>query len=226
MQNWFYKLELLINLLKYRSLFARKQYSKNKEDQYLKKIFKNKIKGTYIDIGAYHPYRFSNTYLLYRKGWRGINVDINKKSIDLFDIARPNDVNLNVAIGDKNKTQTYYYKNIIHPMNTLNKNFAKRFWSKKAHIKKNKIMTRTFDYLVKKMKKVDLLDIDVEGTEYDVIKKINFKNIRFKIILIEHSVFNEKAKKNKKKIKYLLQKAKYVYVKSFGETSVYKNSMY
>ena len=78
MQNWFYKLRLLISLLKYRGFFVKKNYSKNKEDLYLKKIFKNKNKGTYIDIGAYHPYRFSNTYLLHKKGWNGTNVDINK----------------------------------------------------------------------------------------------------------------------------------------------------
>ena len=226
MKNWFYKLKLLINLLKHRSFFIKKQYSKNKEDQYLKKIFKNKTKGTYIDIGAYHPYRFSNTYLLYRKGWNGINIDINKESIDLFNIARPNDINLNIAVGSKNEIQTFYYKKKNYPMNTLSKKFAKRFWSNKDHIKKNKIMTRTFNYLVKKIKKIDLLDIDVEGTEYDVIKNINFKNVSFKIILIELSLFNAAATRNTKKIKQLLLKENYKYVTHFGETSVYKNKLY
>ena len=111
-------------------------------------------------------------------------------------------------------------------MNTLSKKFAKRFWNNKVHIKKNKIMTRTFDYLIKKIKKIDLLDIDVEGTEYDVIKKINFKNVSFKIILIEHSLFNSTSTKNTKKIKHLLLKENYKYVKNFGETSVYKNKLY
>ena len=226
MQNWFYKLRLLISLLKYRGFFVKKNYSKNKEDLYLKKIFKNKNKGTYIDIGAYHPYRFSNTYLLHKKGWNGTNVDINKKSIDLFNIARPNDINLNIAIGDINKIQTFYFKNKIHPMNTLNIEFAKRFWSNKTNINKSKIMTRTFNYLIKKIKKVDLLDIDGEGNEYEVIKKINFKNISFKIILIEHSLFNAITKKNTKKIKNLLLKKNYTYIKNFGETSVYINKLH
>jgi FkbM family methyltransferase len=226
MKNWFYRLKLLVSLLKHRKFFIKQQYSKNKEDQYLKKMFKNKTKGTYIDIGAYHPYRFSNTYLLHRKGWKGINVDINKETIDLFNIARPNDINLNIAIGNKNKMQTFYYKKKNHPMNTLSKKFAKRFWGNKANIKKNKIITRTFNYLIKKIKKIDLLDIDVEGTEYDVIKKINFKDISFKIILIEHSLFNATTIKNTKKIKNLLLKENYIYVKNFGETSVYKNKLY
>ena len=226
MQNWLYKLRLLISLLKYRGFFVKKNYSKNKEDLYLKKIFKNKNKGTYIDIGAYHPYRFSNTYLLHKKGWNGTNVDINKKSIDLFNIARPNDINLNIAIGDINKIQTFYFKNKIHPMNTLNIEFAKRFWSNKNNLNKNKIMTQTFNYLIKKSKKIDLLDIDVEGNEYEVIKKINFKNISFKIILIEHSLFNAITKKNTKKIKNLLLKKNYTYIKNFGETSVYINKFH
>jgi hypothetical protein len=104
------KIKLLINLLRYRGIFLKKQYSKNKEDQYLKKVFGKKTNGIYLDVGAFHPYRFSNTYLLYRKGWSGINVDINKESIDLFNIARPQDVNLNIAIGDKNQKQIFYYK--------------------------------------------------------------------------------------------------------------------
>jgi len=86
-------------------------------------------------------------------------------------------------------------------------------------------MTKTFDYLVKNLKKIDLLDIDVEGNEYDVVKKINFSKINFKIILIEHSHFNEEAKKNTNRIKNLLLKNNYKYVKNFGETSVYKNKI-
>ena len=122
MQNWFLKIKLLINLIKYRGMFFKKQYSKNKEDQYLKKIFKDINDGIYLDIGAYHPYRFSNTCLLYKKGWSGINIDINKESIDLFNMARPNDTNLNIAIGDKNKMQTFYYKK----KKTLNEHFKQR----------------------------------------------------------------------------------------------------
>ena len=138
MQNWFSKFKLLINLIKYRGIFFKKQYSKNGEDQYLKKIFKNKKKGIYLDVGAYHPYRASNTCLLYKKGWSGINIDISKESIDLFNIARPNDINLNIAIGDKNKVQTFYYKKQRHPMNTLNKEFAENYFYKKKNSYKKK----------------------------------------------------------------------------------------
>jgi len=224
MGNWFLKLKLLFNLVKYRGVFLKKQYSKNGEDQYLKKIFKNINKGIYLDIGAYHPYSASNTCLLFKKGWSGINVDINKESIDLFNIARPNDTNLNIAIGGENKMKTFYYKKQRHPMNTLNKEFAKNFFHKKNTIlKKKKIMTKTFNYLVKNLRNIDLLDIDVEGNEYEVIKNINFKKTSFKVILIEHTYFNKESIKKTKRIKNLLLKENYKFIKNFGETSIYKN---
>lgn len=35
--------------------------------------------GTYLDIGAFHPYRVSNTFFLYIWGWSGTCVDIQNK---------------------------------------------------------------------------------------------------------------------------------------------------
>ena len=66
-------------------------------------FFKNKNNGTYLDIGCFHPYMYSNTCLLHKKGWSGINIDINQTSIDLFNIVRPNDTNICTAINDKKK---------------------------------------------------------------------------------------------------------------------------
>ena len=108
--RFFTKIMLIFNLIKYRGLFLKKQYSKNSEDQFLKKFFSNKSNGIYIDIGAYHPYRFSNTCLLHNRGWSGLNIDPNKKSIDLFNLARPNDINLNIAVGDKSMKKIFIIK--------------------------------------------------------------------------------------------------------------------
>ena len=44
-------------------------YSQNGEDLILNRLFENKEKGFFIDVGAHHPIRFSNTYLFYKKGW-------------------------------------------------------------------------------------------------------------------------------------------------------------
>ena len=46
-------------------------------DMIVNDIFKNKKKGVFIDVGCHHPFINNNTYLLYKKGWRGINIDLD-----------------------------------------------------------------------------------------------------------------------------------------------------
>ena len=57
--------------------FPKKSYSLFQEDLFIKKYFKSKMKGFFIDVGSYHPLDGNNTQLLYKKGWQGINFDIN-----------------------------------------------------------------------------------------------------------------------------------------------------
>ncbi len=83
--------------------FPKKTYSMYGEDLIIQNFFKKKTKGFYVDIGCYHPLDGSNTFLLYKKGWNGINVDLNKISIDLFNKARKKDENFNLAISNKKK---------------------------------------------------------------------------------------------------------------------------
>ena len=73
-------------------------YSQFEEDLFLKSYFKNKKIGFFIDIGCHHPFKGNNTYLLYKSGWTGINIDLNQLSIDLFNIARPRDKNIGFPI--------------------------------------------------------------------------------------------------------------------------------
>ena len=83
----FYKPYLYYNLIIRNKIYnKRKTYSQFKEDIFLKKYFQNINQGFYVDIGCYHPIKYSNTALLYNKGWSGINLDLNQTSIDLFNI--------------------------------------------------------------------------------------------------------------------------------------------
>ena len=40
--------------------------------------------GNYLDIGCYHPVGISNTFLLHKKGWQGVVVDIDDYKLKLF----------------------------------------------------------------------------------------------------------------------------------------------
>src|SRR5688500_1440642 len=86
--------------------YASQSFSQEGEDLILRHIFKGKREGFYVDVGAYHPMRFSNTYLFYSMGWRGINIDATPGSMSAFRAVRPRDTNLQLAISDRNETLT------------------------------------------------------------------------------------------------------------------------
>ena len=110
-------LSILNRKLKYRKI----SYSLNAVDLIIDYIFKNTKKGIYIDIGAQHPISNNNTYLLFKRGWNGINIDLDKKNIDLFNISRPNDINLNYAVSNKEEEVELYFYHETSPINTLSK---------------------------------------------------------------------------------------------------------
>lgn len=65
-------------------------------------------KGFYVDIGAHHPFRFSNTAIFYKKGWRGINVEPTPEYYQKFKRYRSKDININIGVSDSNTKLTFY----------------------------------------------------------------------------------------------------------------------
>ena len=173
--------------LKYKINFFA-SYGATGEDVLLRKIFKNKI-GFYVDVGALHPINGSNTYHLYKKGWKGINFDLMIDNIKLFKIFRPRDISINVAVSSKPGFVNSYIFDKGSGLNTLEKNWAEKW---KKIINKNyltiKIKKEKLNTLLKKYNcpnNFDLLNIDVEGHEIEVIKGLDFRIYKPKIITIE-----------------------------------------
>lgn len=186
MKNFLRKLYIWQNVyLKNRYFFKKKSYSAFGEDIEIKKYFKDKLDGFYVDVGCYHPIKANNTLLLYQKGWTGINVDINKLSIDFFNFCRPKDLNLNLAISKK-KAKMYYQKK-LSLLNSIKKKQAKAAFQGKILTKK--IKAKSLNAVLNdsefKNRKIDFLDIDVEGADYEVLTSLNFKKYDPKIISIE-----------------------------------------
>jgi len=72
--------------------YALKSYSQEGEDMILRRLFEKQLTGFYVDVGAHHPKRFSNTYFFYKQGWHGINIDAMPGSMKLFEKIRPRDI--------------------------------------------------------------------------------------------------------------------------------------
>jgi FkbM family methyltransferase len=82
---------------------VRDSYSQTGEDRMLLELFRIRgiTKGRYIDVGANHPSKLSNTYRLYREGFTGIVVEPNRSLMRLHRMIRPNDLHLGIGCGDK-----------------------------------------------------------------------------------------------------------------------------
>lgn len=168
--------------------FPKKSYSMLDEDIFINNFFKNKKKGIYLDVGAYHPLEGNNTYLLYKKkNWSGVNIDVNPLSIKLFQRSRKGDLNINSAISNKKGVTAFYFRKKINMLNTLSKKIAKLQF--KNGFQKKKIKTNTLNNILRESKyvnkKIDFFNLDVEGHELQVLKSINLKKYKPTLICVE-----------------------------------------
>lgn len=101
----------MIKILRFFYWFFLKKsnFSQSNEEQILKKIFSGKKRGFYVDVGCFHPRRYSNTAYFYKVGWNGINIDADNKNLFLFRIFRRRDINLNHFVSSKKKICSFLY---------------------------------------------------------------------------------------------------------------------
>ena len=203
---YFYKL-----LKVYRNKKPSIHYGEFGEDVLVNRILKNIERGKYVDIGCYHPFKGSLTAKLYQKGWTGINIDLSKTSIDLFNIARPKDLNICCAISNKTEKKIFFENSPINQQNSLIR--------KNNNQKEIEIEAYRLDELLlsKNFQNPDYLNIDTEGNEMDVLEGIDFKKISPKLITIEENDFLKISKTDNKKVKYLNER-NYILINIIGVT--------
>ncbi len=175
--------------------FEQIHYAQNGEDIILKGEFPRGHKGFYVDIGAHHPYRISNTYKLYQAGWHGINVDANPMTIDLFRSARPRDINLNIGVGLEEK-KLKYHQFADPAVNTFSDTEAEKWKHHEAntYLGTTEIAITTLkkilDTHLPKNQHIDLLNIDVEGLDFDVLTSNDWEHYGPTVLLIEDHTFS------------------------------------
>ena len=174
--------------LEYGNIF----YSQEGEDIILQGIFTNQQRGFFIDIGAHHPVRFSNTYMFYKMGWRGINIDAMPGSMDCFSTIRPEDNNLEIPISEKPQTLIYYM--FDEPcLNSFSKKLTDERIQNTPYKLINQIELKTqrleqvLDIYLPPFKEIDFISVDVEGLDLEVLQSNNWEKYNPKIILVETS---------------------------------------
>lgn len=145
-------------------------------------------KGIYIDVGCNHPIFNNSTYILFKNGWSGINIDLDFHFIDLFNYFRPNDLNKQIACSDTEGEKELYFYHNKSALNTLSK---EAYELRKAKIEQvKKVNATTLNNIIGSSKyenkKINFVSIDVEGHEMSVLNGFDIIKYSPDIVVIEY----------------------------------------
>lgn len=170
--------------------FASSYYSQEGEDVVLRRILERQSAGFYVDVGAHHPQRFSNTYLFYRQGWRGINIEPNPTAMKLFRRVRRHDINLSVGVAEQEGELTYFMFN-EPALNTFSEAQASQMATQSGYkiVKKIRVAVRRLDQLLQEnlpeAQTIDFLSVDVEGFDLNVLMSNDWQRYRPHYVVVE-----------------------------------------
>jgi len=170
--------------------FAYTSYSQEGEDMILNRIFEGRRDGFYVDVGAHHPRRFSNTYFFYKRGWTGINIEPNPDAIRTFYSQRSRDKNIQCGISDCEGVRKYYHFD-DSALNTFDEEIVKsRMKHSNYRLVKHEYipLVRLDDVLKKNLDRgvrIDFLTVDAEGFDLAVLKSNDWSLFRPSFILTE-----------------------------------------
>ena len=202
-----------------RDLYNLHIFSEYYEDLILYLILFDIKKGFYIDVGAYDPIKVSVTKSFYLKGWRGINIEPQPGKIELFKKDRPDDINLQLAVGERKGKVTFY---IDDQCSSVEKKYSKNYTNKT--VVEMDTMSNICKSYVPEGTKIDFCKIDVEGGEKNVLLGYDFINYRPKVFCIE-STIPRSQKTNYELWEYILINNDYSYIYSHGVNRFYVDNL-
>jgi FkbM family methyltransferase len=167
-----------------------KSYSQMGQDLFVLFMLNNKKNGFFIEVGAGDGINLSNTYLLeMHYNWTGILIEPNTTFYNKCLYTRKCVVKNNLLLNQKASKLKFYEKKIgefSHSEgfgNILASDVLAEYY----------VQTIKFGELFNDFKatpKIDFLSIDTEGSEFEILKSIDFSKYRPLVICIEHN-FNK-----------------------------------
>ena len=199
-------------------LYWTRSYAQEGEDIILRRIFEGQASGFYVDIGAHHPMRYSNTYYFYKRGWRGINVEPNPDSIRLFRRYRGSDINVHCGVSNQDGKLRYYMFN-DPALNSFDENLSRARDADTYRITEIRDVTvrhleSIFDELLPRGVTVDFMSIDVEGLDLQVLQSNNWNLYRPRVLLIEALSFDLDAVKSEPIHRFLEKNGYHLFAKT------------
>jgi len=201
--------------------WAHISYAQEGEDVLLDRLLAKKDKGFYVDVGAHHPKRFSNTHYFHMRGWNGINIEPNPAAYDLFRKMRPRDVNLQLGISDLSG-ELQYYEFDDSALNTFDEHLMRDRESSTSYrvIATLRIrvetLASTLEAHLPRGQVIDFLSIDVEGMDLNVLRSNDWERFRPHCVVTEalNADLSLAALTNNPLVSYMLEQRYYLAAKT------------
>lgn len=142
---------------------------------------------TYVDIGANHPVKFSNTYLFYLLGGRGLNIEPDPEMATLIRGKRPHDETLNVGAA-KTPGELEFFLMAQSAFNTFSKDEAEEVQRSSGIAIRKTVKVPVIDVgalLRERGFCPDFLNVDVEGMDMDILDSFDWEHIRPGVVCVE-----------------------------------------
>lgn len=194
------------------SNFGRTSYSQCGEDLIVRSVFDflQIPSPIYLDVGAHHPILLSNTYLFYKQGAHGINIEPDPVLFGAFPKQRKRDTNINIGIADQEDELPFYVMS-APALNTFSEAEAQavvaqgRFNVERVISVKVRPINLVLHEALHSLP-LDFFSIDAEGMDFKILSSMDFTRWRPKVICVETITYSEANKGEKiTKIADLLQ---------------------
>lgn len=191
-------------LLFFRALFQidvpylKFHYGQEGEDCLLEEFFRGRKEGFYVDIGAHHPFGYSNTWSFYKRGWQGINIDATPGSMKLFKKFRKRDINLEIPIAGERRKSLFYLFREPALNGFLSEEAAQRIRKDGWELLGTKEMeTMPLGEVLKTHvapgTAISFMSLDVEGVELEILRSNDWEQFRPELLVVEMEAENLEA---------------------------------
>ncbi|MCE0483871.1 MAG: FkbM family methyltransferase [Methylacidiphilales bacterium] len=161
-------------------------FSQFGEDVMMRYLFDNDYRGFYVDVGAFHPMHLSNTYALYRQGWRGMAIDANPDCGELYARFRPKDKFIHSAVGTESGTvEMAMFKEATFNCTADQIDQVPEDVRQHLRLVKTNIQPLSEIFAAEKVGKVDLLSVDCEGNDLKVLQSNDWGRWKPSVICVE-----------------------------------------
>ena len=171
---------------------SRRYWSQYGEDIVLDRVLNLRKPGFYVDVGCYHPVKNNNTFKLYRRGWRGINLDIDPLKIAAFHLRRPRDLSLACCVSDQPGSIRVFSPGLWSLTQTADLATAEKMRARGVPLVERTVPARPLTSILDESefrdRQIDALSIDVEGHELAVLRSLDFDRYQPRVVIIESHV--------------------------------------